>query len=169
MPGADRTRLQGTQYTGQSCIFQVTTTGGNQLNWLEGVMGAGYEDKRTRPLVWGSRRDGRPIGKGAGKYEPGALTIDVEEATWDLISSALAAESTDGLSFGDVAFTLQIQLYEEDKPVTTITMTFDGCNIDGDKGDYPTSGGDPLKKALALSYLSKDQGGKTLFSGTRTP
>jgi hypothetical protein len=168
MAGADRSRLQGTQYTGVSLIFQVTTAGGNQLPWLEGVMGSTYEEKRTRPIVWGSRRDGRPIGKGAGRYEPGTLTLDTEEATWDFVTDALANEAADGESFGDVSFTVQIQLYEEDKPQTTITKTYDFCNVDGEKGDYPTTA-DPLKIALAFSYLSKDTDGKTLYSQTRTP
>ena len=168
MAGADRSRLQGTQYTGVSCLFTITTDAGNTLANLEGVMGSGYEEKRTRPLVWGSRRDGRPIGKGAGKYEPGMLTIDTEEATWDYVTDQLALEASDNESFGDVGFTVQVQLFEEDKPTTTITMTFDGCNVDGEKGDYPTSGGDLLKKALSFSYLGKDTGGKTLYSQTRT-
>lgn len=167
MPGTDRDRLQGLQFTGVSALFTITTDGGNQLANLEGVIGMGYEDKRARPLIWGSRRDGRPNGKGAGRYEPGALTADFEEATIDLITDALAAEADDGVSYGDVDFTLQIQLYEPSKPKGTITMTFEGCNVDSDKGDYPNSP-DGLKKSMGFSYLGKDQDGKTLYSQVRT-
>lgn len=167
MPGSDRTRLQGLQYTGVSALFTIITAGGTSLSNLEGVIGMGYEDKRERPVIWGSRRDGRPNGKGAGRYVPGAISADFEEATIDMIISALAAESVDGLSYGDTDFTLQIQLYEPSKPQSTITMNFAGCSVDGDKGDYPTTP-DGLKKSMTFMYLSKDQGGKTLFSNSRT-
>ena len=166
--GADTTRLQGTRFGSQSCLFQITTAGGTQLDWLEGVMGASYEDKRDRPKVYGSRRDGRPIGKLAGKYDPGISSMDMTEETYDLVTDTLAAESGDGASFGDVDFTMQIQLFEEDQ-VTVITKTFEVCNVVGEKGDYPTSGNDPLNIALAWDYLGKDTNGKTLYSGTRTP
>ncbi len=168
MPGADRDRLQGTQFTGVSCLFSLVTSGGTELADLEGVMGGGYEDKRERPLIWGSRRDGRPIGKGAGRYVPGGLSIDVEEATGQLIKETLAAESADGASYGDTEFVLVIQLYEPDKGVVdTITMTFEGCNTDSAKGDYPNTP-DGLKKSFALSYTGADENGLTLYSGTRT-
>jgi hypothetical protein len=167
MPGADRTRLQGLQYTGLSCLFTVTTEGGNSLQNLEGVIGQGYEDKRVHPLIWGSRRDGKPNGKGAGRYEPGALTLDVEEATAQLIKEALAAESDDAASYGDVSFTTQIQLYEPSKSLSTITMTFDECHTDSVKGDYPNTP-DGLKKSFGLSYLGCDENGLTLYSGSRT-
>lgn len=167
MPGFDRTRLQGTQFTGLSALFTLTTSTGVQLANLEGVIGMGYEDKRDRPPIYGSRRDGRPNGKGAGRYEPGALTADFEEATADLILETLAAAADDGVSFGDVEFTTTIQLFEPSKPKSTITMTFEGCTIDGDKGDYQNTP-DGLKKSLPFSYLGKDQNGKTLYSQSRT-
>jgi hypothetical protein len=167
MPGADRSRLQGTQFTGVSCLFSLVTAGGVELDHLEGVMGNGYEDKRTRPIIWASRRDGRPNGKGAGRYEPGALTLDVEEATALLIIETLAAESPDGTSFGSTYFTMQVQLYEPDKSVDTITMTFEDCTCDLDKGDYPSTP-DGLKKSFGFSYLGKDTNGLTLYDASRT-
>jgi hypothetical protein len=167
MPGADSSRLQGLAFTGMSCLFTVTTAGGNQLANLEGVMGQGYEEKRTRPIIYGSRRDGRPLGKGAGRYEPGMLTMDVEEATADLITDALASESDDDSSFGDVDFDVQIQLYEPSKQVGLIAMNFTGCNVDSEKGDYPNTP-DGLKKSFGFSFLAKFGNGKTLFSQTRT-
>ena len=168
MPGADRSRLQGLAFTGVSCLFTVTTAGGNQLANLEGVIGQGYEEKRTRPIIYGSRRDGQPIGKGSGRYEPGMLTMDVEEATADLITDALAAEADDGASFGDVDFDVQIQLYEPSKAIEVINFSFVGCNVDSDKGDYPNTP-DGLKKSFGFSFLAKiGNNGKTLFSQVRT-
>ena len=84
-----------------------------------------------------------------------------------LFGSWIPAEAADGESFGDVGFTLQVQLYEPSKSQSTITMVFTGCNVDSDKGDYPNTP-DGLKKSFGFSYLAKSQDAKTLFSQVRT-
>jgi hypothetical protein len=161
-------RMSGTPYTGVSTILQITTAGGNTLPWLEGVVNFSSEEKRDRPPIRGSRRDGQILGLGAGIYEPGAVTLECTPETADIVTTALAAESSDGVSIAEVTFKMQTQLYEEDKPTAPITAIYIGCVITSRKDDLPNTA-DGLKKAIPFAYVSKTENGKTLFSGARTP
>ena len=166
MPGYDR--MQGTPFTGVSPIFLLTTQGGVQLGWLEGVVNVASEEKRDRPLVRGCRRDGVGLGLGAGVYEGGSATLETTPETADLITTALAAESTDGISIAETPFSFQTQLFEEDAPQKTITTIYEGCVITSRKEDLPTTP-DGLKKGLPFAYMTRVENGKTLYSGSRTP
>ena len=161
-------RMQGTPYTGVSGIFAITTAGGKSLGWLEGLVNVASEEKRERPPVTGSRRDGVQLGLGAGKYEPGSVTLECTPETADIVTSALAAESTDGASIAEVTFSFQTQLFEEDKPTDPITAIYEGCVISGRKEDFPMTP-DGLKVGIPFAYMTKTVNGKTLYSGSRTP
>jgi hypothetical protein len=120
VPFVDAARLSGTLYSGKSCEFDLG------FGELEGVVKFSGTQSRKRKLVYGSRRDGLPIGFTAGKYTPPELEFTVLAATGQLILEQQAAAGNG--SVGDAVQIITVSLYEPDITTAgTITLSFPNC------------------------------------------
>jgi hypothetical protein len=157
--GIDRARLQGTILSGRSVDVNVYGAG-----VFDGWFGLGYNEKRERKLVQGSRRDLTPIGKTAGVYVPGAFTLKFAEQTAMMIKEVLAALEPNGTSFGDAEFDCTVALSEPDTVnAPVILYTFADCNLTSAKLDGQNTA-DELEEEFELMYVRSNVNGLTLFS-----
>lgn len=151
----DSVRLNGTMYSWTSCEFTI-----DSLEY-EGFLDVDYEQKRERKVVFGARRDGRPLGKTAGKYTVPTLTLKVLRATAKMIKEYLTAQGLG--SFGDAVFTLAISVYEPDVIDTPITVIFETCTFDGEKNGH-SEGIDELVTEITVGCLSLTENQMQLWS-----
>ena len=141
-------------------IFSWTSTS-HKVNGIpfNGITGVDFEEKRTRKLVYGARRDGKPLGLTSGRYEPGAVTITMLRDSWDKLETILTALGLG--SYGDVPFVYILQYVE---PLQLpITLTFDRMFIVGVK-ESMKEGVDELLADVTCQPLSVAKNGKTLWS-----
>jgi hypothetical protein len=155
---ADEQRLQGTIYSGKSAEFDYGQ------GPVEGVLKAGGEAKRTRKIVYGSRRDGQPLGKTAGKFEPGSLTIAMLATTAKQFEAYLATTGGGQGSIGDPTFALTVSLYEPD--ITNddpITWSFGGVTVESQKESWD-EGIEEIVTEYTLQFLQNPRNGNVLWS-----
>lgn len=110
------------------------------------------EHGRTRKIVYGQKRDGTPLGKTSGKYEPKPITISflLDQYT-KLLMPVLALQGIG--SRGDASFTVMYQYMELLNPLLTTTFTFTGCTIDNEKHSG-TEGPDEAKIDVTIGPLA---------------
>jgi hypothetical protein len=127
-----------------------------------GITAFDYDQKRTRKVVYGAKRDGTPLGKTSGKYEVQPITLTMLRDSFDKLTTYL---TTKGLgSYGDAEFTFIAQYIEPLQP--PITVIGAGCTIDGDK-DSNAEGTDELVTEVTIGCLRLLKNGKSLASITR--
>jgi hypothetical protein len=157
---ADEQLLQGTIYSGKSCEFDFG------YGPVEGVLKAGGSSKRTRKIVPGSRRDGKPVGKTAGKFEPGSLTFALLGTSAKQFETYLANQSSG--SYGDTDFTLVVSMYEPDiNNDVPITITFVDCSIEEPKEQWD-EGIEENVTEYTCQFLSSDKNTNVLWSQLRS-
>jgi hypothetical protein len=155
----DEARLQGTIYSGKSCEFDYGQGS------IEGVLKAGHGAKRTRKIVHASRRDGQPIGKTAGKFEPGGLTFALLGTTAKQFEEYLANQSQG--SIGDTTFQFSVSLYEPD--ITNddpITWSFAQCTVEEVKESWD-EGIEEIVTEYTIQFLQNPRNGNVLWSVIR--
>lgn len=158
MAAVDAVRLNGTIYSGTSCEFTID---GQEY---EGILDVSYEQKRERKVVFARRRDGRPLGKTAGKYTVPTLTLKVLRQTALMIKEYLTQEGQG--SFGDAVFDFGVSVYEPDVTGEPITVLFDTCTFDGEKNDHP-EGIDELVTEITIGALALSENQMQLWSQIR--
>lgn len=153
-------RINGVPYSWTSCSFRW-----NGIPFGEGVQSFDYEQTRERKIVYGSRKDGTPIGKTAGKYSVAPLTLKMLRSHATIWKSALSPLGL--LSYGDADFVLSLQLFEPVPGAVPSVMTFAGCTIDGEKGSQ-AEGTDELVTEFTIGCLEMTENGVlTLASRVR--
>ena len=151
---SDTVRVNNLLLSWKSCIFKLDN------DVYIGVQSQDFEQKRDRKIVFAGRRDGRPLGKTGGKYEPQPMKIVVVKDTSTKIKQYLA-DKAGAKSYGDAEFTWQTQYVAPGSdPVTNV---FTGCTLDGVK-DGPAEGNDELTEELTISFLDATENGLSLYS-----
>lgn len=154
----DVIRVNNTIYSWNSTAFKLDAIPYN------GVLGLDYEQKRERKVVHAMKRDGRPLGKTAGKYTVPTCSLRVLRDTWDKISTYLTAKGLG--SYGDAEFVIIFQCIEPVPGATPLTVIMTGCTIDGVKS-VNQEGVDELVTELEIGCLSIVENGKQLASLVR--
>jgi hypothetical protein len=163
---ADEEALQGTIYSGKSGEFSFATPAGGEFGPVEGVVKSATEATRKRKTVYAARRDGRPSGRTAGKFEPGSITVAMLRNTAQAFETWLAGQGAG--SFGDPEFTYVVSLFEPDINATApITATYDRCVIAGKKTNED-EGIEELVTEYTIEFLDSDENGNVLWSTLRT-
>jgi hypothetical protein len=153
-----QTRLNTSPYSATSCSWIIAGAP------YVGITALSYEQKRERKLVHGSRRDGTPLGKTAGKYSVGSVTMTMVRSSYDLLTTQL---SILGLgSYGDAVFPI-IATYSDPfaqlQGVPPIVVMISGASIVGEKEAY-AEGFDELLTEVELMALTLTRNNKRLWS-----
>ncbi len=155
---SDIIRINDTIYSWNSCAFAV------DLDPYVGILALNYEQKRERKVVYGAKRDGRPLGKTAGKYSVPDFSITMLRDSYDKLTTVLTAKGLG--SYGDAEFTFFAQYVEPVLGATPIIIVAENCTIDGEK-DVNAEGIDELVTEVQIGSLSLTRNGKRLWSVVR--
>lgn len=152
------TRLNGTPFSATSCSWNIATAP------YVGVLALAYEEKRERKIVYGSRKDGTPLGMTGGKYGVGSVSITFLRSSFQRLIEQL---SVLGLgSYGDAIFPI-LATYAEPQAslagVPPIVIAIDGCRITGAKDSFQ-EGIDELVTEVEIMAMSITRNGLRLWS-----
>jgi hypothetical protein len=147
---------------------------GNQYSWgsikakLDGVpyfgfKGITYADKRERVKAYGMGKHQAPRGRSRGKYSTENSKLTGPKSSIQLLREALAAKSSDGVSYGDVEFEVVFQYVERDE--LPITVQLERCVIVGNSSSEE-EGADPLNEEIELDVMKIYRNGLTLFDSS---
>ncbi len=155
---SDLVRINTTIYSWESLLFSVDGIPWNGLNAVD------TEQKRERKVVYGMKRDGRPLGKTAGKYSVPTCGFKMLVDSYDELTDFLTVKGLG--SYGDAEFTITIQAIE---PVAGIPLILvcENCTIDGEKDSY-AEGSDELAVEIEIGCLQMTRNGKRLWSVARS-
>lgn len=128
-----------------------------------GITGFDYEQKRERKVVYGAKRDGRPLGKTSGKYSVPTCVLTMLRDSADKLTTYLTAKGLG--SYGDAEFTFVAQYIEPGQPPITVIGT--ACTIDGEK-DGNQEGVEELHTEFEIGCLEIIKNGKRLASVIRS-
>lgn len=154
----DQFAFNGTIYGPNSHIIRIDAVS------LTGVRSLSFSDARTRALVFGSKRDGTPLGKTAGQYNPGEASLKVLRATADQITTYLTPIGAG--SYGDASFTLLVQVIEPDSTAAPQTTVLSSCHITGVSEDYNNTD-EVSETTFTIQPESISRNGKVLYSLVR--
>jgi hypothetical protein len=155
----DIVRVNSTILSWNSCIFKVD---GIPYN---GILEFNYEQKRERKVVHAARRDGRPLGKTAGKYSVPSCTLKMLRDSADKLTTYLTAKGLG--SYGDAEFLFFVQYFEPVIGAVPITVVCEGCTVDGKK-DPNAEGVDELATEFEIGVLQLTENQKRLWSVIRS-
>jgi hypothetical protein len=161
-------RAGGTTFAWTSSVFRID----GQL--IEGVRDLGtFTEKLERPLVWASRRDGKPVAKaGGGKYTPPeAFKLKMLKDTAQYVKATILAPLFLGSSGGSglPGFTFQAQLVEETSGLVVVTANASGCHItESDGGGRSQSSQEAIDEEWTIGALDFIENGVPLWSPTRS-
>jgi hypothetical protein len=149
---SDLIRINDTFHSWESVSLEID---GDPWN---GFTGIDWEQARTRTLVYGARKDGKPLGRTSGKYEPKPISMTWLRSSWNLLCEYLSIEGLG--SYGDAEFDITLQ-YEEEGDIQTIA--FLKCTIDNEK-DGNQEGTDALTTDATIGTLDITRNGLSLYS-----
>lgn len=150
----DIIRINNTILSWHSCSFRIMAIPFN------GILEFSYELKRERKVVYGAKRDGKPLGKTSGKYSVPSCSLKMLRDSADTLTTLLTPLGLG--SYGDAEFVLTCQ-YIEPVIALPITVICTGCTIDGEK-DSNAEGVDELLTEFEIGCLNITKNGKSLAS-----
>jgi hypothetical protein len=155
----DLLRVNSTILSWTSCMFRFD---GIPYN---GILEFNYEEKRERKVVHAARRDGRPLGKTAGKYSVPSMSLKMLRDSADKLTDYLTIKGLG--SYGDAEFMISVQYVEPVPGAIPITVLCETCTIDGVK-DSNAEGTDELATEFEIGCLQLTKNGKRLWSVVRS-
>lgn len=153
----DQVRINNIIYSWTSVILKID---GDRYEGFQSFDGA--KEKRERKLVYGARKNGRPLGRTSGKYIPGPVTIKFLKRSANLLLTYLSLKGLG--SYGDAEFIAQLQVSEPG--YVPITSTLLDCTIE-EANDSAAEGSDELTKDLIIQPLTGDENGMVIWSKFR--
>jgi hypothetical protein len=147
---------------------------GNQLSWgsitvkidnepYYGFTKINYADGRERVKSYGMGRHHAPRGRSRGKYTVEPVALAGPKSTVQALRDALAAKSSSGNAYGDVAFAVTVNYVEADD--TPITVELEDCVFTKNSESHD-EGADPLLDEIELDCMRIRRNGKVLFDDT---
>lgn len=134
----------------------------------QGITSLDYSDKMDPGIVYGTQRDGAPLGMTSGKYTPGACSLtflaDVYRIKFQTQIAALAALQLQGTGLALAEWTLTVQHVEPGAIPTTDFLS--GCRMTEPKDKYQ-EGSEALMTEVSFQPLIILRNGFTLFDLTR--
>jgi hypothetical protein len=132
-----------------------------------GLLGVDFEEKLERKLVYGMKRNGKPLGKTGGKYTPGPLKTTMLAETWAIMSKQLAVAGLGSIGDAKIPGTKGVPLivkHEEPQDPTGIAIiTFEECGVAGVSDSY-AEGNEELKVDVSWDLMGIRRNGLTLYS-----
>lgn len=146
----------------------------NQISWgsiklklnqdlFTGFTAISFSDKRERVKAYGMGRSHAPRGRSRGKYTVEPVKLTGWKSSVQIFRQALAAQASDGLSYGDVEFQILVQYIDTGE--NEIDVEIDRCvwmtNTTSDE-ENP----DPLKEEVEFDAMLIRRNGLVLFDQT---
>lgn len=158
----DILRVNGIQVSWHETSFRI-----NGLPYY-GILALDYEQKRERKIVYGSKRNGLPLGRTAGKVSFTA-SMKMLRASADQLTTMLTPLGAG--SYGDANFIISVQyiipVLPGNPPQPPITVILTDCTID-DKKDSNAEGVDEAVSEIELGVLGITENGKSIASLVRS-
>lgn len=154
---ADDIRVNGNQHSWGSIILKVDS------ERYTGFTSISFADKRERVKAYGMTKHHAPRGRSRGKYTIEPIKLVGWKASVAALRAALAALSSDRISYGDVEF--QIVCQYVDTGELPLTVEIDRCVISGNSSSDEESA-DPLKEELEIDGMLIRRNGLVLFDAS---
>jgi hypothetical protein len=146
---------------------------GNLLSWgsgglkidsvpYYGIKDISFDEAIEQALIYGMGRHHAPRARTRGKYVPSALKVVMEVQTVKVVQRALAAQASDGRSFGTVEFEVFLEGVEAEQ---TYTAQFNRCKWQK-TGVAWSEGPDAWYQECEFNFFTVVQNGLTLFDAT---
>jgi hypothetical protein len=150
------TRLNDVPYSATSCSWTIA------LAPFVGISALSYSEKRERKMVYGSRRDGTPLGITNGRYSVDSISMTMLRSSFQRLAELLTPLGLG--SIGDARFPI-IATYSE--PLASLSgvlpITIAGCRITGIKDSYQ-EGTDELSTEVEMMAMALTRNGLRLWS-----
>ncbi len=130
---------------------------------IAGIVGVSYSDKRERKKVYANRKDGRALGRTAGKYSAD-MSFKILQEDDDALTDYLDLKGLG--SVGDAKFTAILQFSEPEIGSSPITVIGSSCVISEGKESYD-EGVDQNVVEYTLDVMALSRNGKQLWSYVR--
>lgn len=150
---SDAKRINGNDYSHASIKLTIAD------EEFSGFSKIAYADKRTRGKGYGT--GGMPRTRTAGRYEVDPVTLTGPRSSIDELRNALARASSDGVSFGDVVFQIQVQYIEDALGVVTDEIV--DCVWAGQAISSEETSTDPTATDIEIDAMRIIWDGKKLF------
>ncbi len=154
---ADQLRVNGNQVSWGSCVLKLD---GEPFT---GFTSISFADKRERVKAYGMGRHQAPRGRSRGKYTVEPVKLTGWKSSVKILRDALAAQSQDGRSYGDVEFEIVLTYSEADEP--PILVQLERCVWTGNSSS-DEEGADPLKEEIEIDCMLIRRDGNTLFDSS---
>lgn len=155
---ADQIRVNGNQLSWGSIILKVAD------ERYTGFTAIAYADKRERVKAYGMGRHQAPRGRSRGKYTTDPVKLTGWKSSIQALREALAAQSTDGVSYGDVEFQIIVQYVDEGE--NPIDVEIVDCVWIGNSSSEEENA-DPLKEEIEIDCMHIKRNGLTLFDSSQ--
>lgn len=146
---------------------------GNLLSWGSGgikidsvryfgIKSISFDEAIEQTLIYGMGRHHAPRARTRGKYVPSTLKAVIEVNTVKIMQAALAAQASDGRSFGTVEFETFLEAVEIEQ---TYTAEFNRCKWQKTSAAWE-EGTDAWYQECEFNFFTVQQNGLTLFDST---
>lgn len=159
---ADQVRINGNVHSWGSIVVKID---GDRYS---GFTSVSYGDKRERVKAYGMGRHHAPRARSRGKYSTDPVKLGGPKSSIQALRAALAAQASDGVSYGDVEFQLSVQYVEAgvdggDEPMQ---VDIENCVITANSSS-DEEGTDPLKDEVECDCMLIRRNGLTLFDSSQ--
>lgn len=150
---SDAKRINGNDYSHASIKVTVADES------FYGFSKIAYADKRPRGKGYGT--GGNPRRRTAGRYETDPVTITGPRSSIDELRNKLASQSSDGVSFGDVSFQIEVQYIED--ALGVVTDQIQDCVFVGQALSSEETSTDPTAIDVEIDCMRIVWDGKKLY------
>ena len=151
---ADRIRVNDNTYSWGSIYFKVDD------ERFYGFTEITYGDKRERAKAYGMGRHHAPRGRTAGKYIPDVVKIKGHRASFQALRDKLAAQASDGKSYGSVEFQGLVQYIEPGDGEMTVELD---RLVWTSESSTDTESSDPLMEEAEFDVMLIRRNGLSLY------
>lgn len=155
---ADKLRVNGNIVSWGSVIVKIN---GERFH---GFTSVSYNDKRERVKAYGMGKHQAPRGRSRGKYSTDPVKLAGPKSTFQAMRKALAALSSDGISYGDVEFQIVVQYVETDESESQTVELEDAVWMSN--GSNEEESPDPLKEECEFDIMKIRRNGLVLFDAS---
>jgi hypothetical protein len=154
---ADALRINGNQFSWGSIVLKIDS------ERYTGFTSISFADKRERVKAYGMTRHHAPRGRSRGKYTIDPVKLVGWKSSVSAVRAALAARSSDLVSYGDVEFQIVVQYVESDE--SPLTVLIDGC-VWASNSSTDDEGPDPLKEEIEIDAMLIKRNDLVLFDAS---
>jgi hypothetical protein len=154
---ADQVRVNGNVVSWGSIVLKIGS------DRFHGFTSISYGDKRERVHQYGMGKHQAPRGKSRGKYTVQPVKIGGPKSSVQAAREQLAALSSDGVSYGDVEFEIDLQYIEANE--LPMQVNIEGCTWEENTSSEEESS-EALKEEFSCLPMKIRRNGLVLFDNS---